>query len=216
MHAHRPDVTTDTRTTRQRILDTTAELFRRQGYTGTGLKQIVADANAPFGSLYHHFPGGKEQLGAETVRTSGAMYEELVMTVLRAAPDIVTGVRDAFLGAAAVLEETDYADACPIETVALEVSSTNETLRQACAEVFESWITAGTNEHAGAGITRAKARELTILFVSVLEGAFVLCRAQRNTEALRVASEYVPKVVRDALPASARAHRQRRRRSPSS
>jgi AcrR family transcriptional regulator len=45
--------------TKARILDTTAELFMRYGYTGTGLKQIVADANAPFGSLYHHFPGGK-------------------------------------------------------------------------------------------------------------------------------------------------------------
>ncbi len=49
--------------TKDRILDTTAELFRRYGYTGTGLKQVVAEAEAPFGSLYHHFPGGKEQLG---------------------------------------------------------------------------------------------------------------------------------------------------------
>src|SRR5271165_3677256 len=59
-------------TTRDRILDSSAELFRRQGYAGTGVKQIVASANAPFGSLYHFFPGGKEQLGAETLRSSGA------------------------------------------------------------------------------------------------------------------------------------------------
>jgi AcrR family transcriptional regulator len=185
--------------TRERILATTAELFRRRGYTGTGLKQIVAEANAPFGSLYHHFPGGKEQLGAEVIRSSGKMYEELVITILRSAPDIVTGIRDGFLGAAAVLEETDYADACPIETVALEVSSTNETLREACAEVFESWIEAGTAEHAGAGLSKAKARELTILFISALEGAFVLCRAMRNTEALEVAAELVSSMVEDTL-----------------
>ncbi len=185
--------------TRERILAATAELFRRQGYTGTGLKQIVAAANAPFGSLYHHFPGGKEQLGAEVIRSAGMMYEELVMTILRSAPDIVTGIRDAFLGAAALLAETDYADACPIETVALEVSSTNETLREACAEVFESWIAAGTSEHAGAGLPEAKARELTIVFISVLEGAFVLCRALRNTEALEVAAEIVSSLARDSL-----------------
>jgi AcrR family transcriptional regulator len=185
--------------TRERILASTAELFRRQGYTGTGLKQIVAAANAPFGSLYHHFPGGKEQLGAEVIRSSGAMYQELVLTILRAAPDLVTGVRDCFLGAAAVLEETDYADACPIETIALEVASTNDTLRAACAEVFEGWIVAGASEHVGAGLPRAKARELTILFVSALEGAFVLCRAQRNTEALEVAAELVSSLVEDAL-----------------
>jgi AcrR family transcriptional regulator len=185
--------------TRERILATTAELFRRQGYTGTGLKQIVAEANAPFGSLYHHFPGGKEQLGAEVIRTAGRFYEELVMTLLRDAPDIVTGVRDAFLAAAVILDETDYADACPIETVALEVSSTNETLRAACAEVFESWIEAGTSVHAQGGLPSATARELTILFISALEGAFVLCRAQRNTEALGVAAELVSSLVEDAL-----------------
>ena len=53
--------------TRERILDTTAELFQRYGYTGTGLKQIVANANAPFGSIYHHFPDGKAQLGGEVI-----------------------------------------------------------------------------------------------------------------------------------------------------
>ena len=48
--------------TKERIVNASAELFRRQGYTGTGLKQVVAEADAPFGSLYHFFHGGKEQL----------------------------------------------------------------------------------------------------------------------------------------------------------
>lgn len=196
--------------TKSRILETTAELFRRQGYSGTRLKQIVASANAPFGSLYHHFPGGKEQLGAEVIRSSGAMYEELIMTILEAAPDIVTGIRDCFSGAAEVLKATDYADACPIETVALEVSSTNETLRRACADVFESWIAAGTSHHAGAGISKKKARELTVLFIAALEGAFVLCRAQQSVEALEVAGEAVAAAVRSALPATKRVHRRPR------
>src|SRR5688572_31527497 len=100
--------------TKERILEQTAELFRRQGYTGTGMKQIVAAANAPFGSLYHFFPGGKEQLGQEVIRSSGLMYQQLIEAVVDASPDIVTGVENCFTGAAAVLEETDYADACPI------------------------------------------------------------------------------------------------------
>ena len=192
--------TRTTATTKERILQTTAELFRRQGYTGTGLKQIVAAANAPFGSLYHHFPGGKEQLGAEVIRSSGAMYQELIMTILEAAPDIVTGLSDCFTGAAAVLVATDFADACPIETVALEVASTNDTLRRACADVFESWIAAGTDHHARAGLPRAKARELTILFITALEGAFVLSRAMRSTEPLTSAGKYVAAAVSASMP----------------
>lgn len=212
-------MTTARGATRDRILETAAELFRRQGYNGTGLKQIVATAGAPFGSLYHHFPGGKEQLGAEAIRSSGAVYEDLVVSLLRAAPDVVTGVRDSLLAAAALLIETDFADACPIETVALEVSSTNDSLRQACADVFESWIRAGTAHHEDAGLSRAKARELTVLYISALEGAFVLCRAKRDTEALEVAAKHVSAVVRDALvsrdgtsAAGAQARRRRPRR----
>src|SRR5689334_11388302 len=126
--------------TKQRILDAAAALFQRYGYTGTGLKQVVAQADAPFGSLYHFFPGGKQQLGDAVVRRAGAMYLELVEAVYAAAPDPLTGITDVFEGAALVLEETDYVDACPIATVALEVASSNDTLRAATADVFESWI----------------------------------------------------------------------------
>jgi AcrR family transcriptional regulator len=185
--------------TRDRIVDSTAELFRRQGYTGTGVKQIVAEASAPFGSLYHFFPGGKEQLGAETIRTSGRMYLELFVTVVADAPDVVTGVEEFFSGAAQTLRETGYEDACPIATVALEVASTNEPLRQATADVFESWIDAGTVYFAGAGIPEQRARELALHMLSVLEGAFVFCRAMRTTEALEVAGPAVAAQVREAL-----------------
>src|SRR3954452_21091219 len=126
--------------TKERILDTSAELFRRQGYMGTGVKQIAAEASAPFGSLYHHFPGGKEQLGEEVIRWSGAMYGQLMPAIFDPAPDVVTAVRTFFDTAAEDLAESGYADACPIATVALEVASTSEPLRQATADVFGGWI----------------------------------------------------------------------------
>ena len=83
---------------------TSAELFRRQGYTATGVKQIVTEAQAPFGSLYHFFPGGKEELGAEAIRVSGALYEQLIPAVFDPAPDLVSAVRAFFAGAAAHLQ----------------------------------------------------------------------------------------------------------------
>jgi AcrR family transcriptional regulator len=185
--------------TRERIVDAGAELFRRQGYAATGVKQIVTEAQAPFGSMYHFFPGGKEELGAEAIRTSGALYEQLIPAVFDNAPDVVTGVRDFFAGAAAHLVETDYADACPIATVALEVSSSSETMRTACAEVFESWIAAGAARHGDAGVSPERARELTIAMLAALEGAFVLARALRSTEPLEIAGEMVAREVERAL-----------------
>jgi AcrR family transcriptional regulator len=184
--------------TKDRILDATAALFMRYGYTGTGLKQIVTNANAPFGSLYHHFPGGKQALGVEVIHRSGAMYEELVSSVFDAAPDMLSGVRDAFAGAAAVLVATDYADACPIETVALEVASSNEPLRIATAEVFASWTEAAASRFRAEGLADSVARELAIFFIAQLEGAFVLCRATRSTEPLDVAERVAVTVIEHA------------------
>src|ERR1700731_426640 len=166
--------------TRDRIVQRSAELFRHQGFAGTGVKQIVTEAAAPFGSLYHFFPGGKEQLGAEVIRTSGAMYIELFASIALQAPDVLTAVGDFFTGAAQTLQETDYADACPIATVALEVASINEPLRQATADVFETWIDAASAYFAAAGIAADAARALALSVLCLLEGAFVFSRAMRS------------------------------------
>jgi AcrR family transcriptional regulator len=203
--------------TRDRILDASEELFRRQGMTGTGLKQILEQAGAPFGSLYHHFPGGKDQLAAETIRRAGAYYGALVMELLVAEPELAAGMRSAFRGAGDTLVQTDYADACPIETVALEVASTNDTLREATAEVFESWLQGLTLLLVHEGIEERAARGLAHVVVSALEGAFILARTARSTEALEACAEsmatLVELAVRDARPPTRAAARRPRRRT---
>ena len=188
--------------TKDRILETTAALFRRHGYTGTGMKQIVQAANAPFGSVYHHFPGGKEQLGEEVIRRAGAMYGELFAEIARQADGPLEYVRDVFDGAAGTLVESGYEDACPIETVALEVASTNEPLRLATAEVFQSWLDGWAMylEHR-AGIEPERARTLAFELLGAMEGAFVLCRALRSPEPMHVAGAAAIERVRAALPA---------------
>jgi AcrR family transcriptional regulator len=166
---------------------------------GTGVKQIVAEAGAPFGSIYHFFPGGKEELGAETIRHSGRLYGLLLGEYAGPEVELAAGIRAFFEGAAETLRETDYADACPIATVALEVSSTNEALRKACADVFEAWIAGGTERFVAEGIPRERSRELVIQMIAALEGAFVLSRALRSTEPLERAGAMVVASIQAAL-----------------
>ena len=191
--------TKERESTRDRIMFASAELFMRQGYTGTGMKQIVAAAEAPFGSVYHFFPGGKEQLGDEVLRMAGDFFRRLFETIADDAPDLETGVRDFFDGAAQTLVDTAYVDACPIATVALEVASTNETLRVATADVFESWIAAITERGVAAGLESARARELAISLVALIEGGFMLSRAARSTEPMEAAGKTAADAVRAAL-----------------
>jgi AcrR family transcriptional regulator len=173
--------------TRERILYAAAELFRRQGYAGTGLNQVVAEAQAPFGSLYHHFPGGKQQLAEDVIRAGGAFFQEIVTAVYDAEPDAEAAVRAVFHGAAETLAATDFQDACPIATIALDVASTSDPLRRATAEVFDRWTTALTE--------RLDDRDHALAVLAALEGAFVLCRAQRTTAPMLAAGEMAAALV---------------------
>src|SRR5260370_9818558 len=123
-------------TTRERIIDAGVTLFRRQGYAGTGMKAIAKQASAPFGSIYHFFPGGKDELSAEVVRAAGRAYALLIPMFFDSEPDVAVATRNAFVGAAQTLRASDYADPCPIATLALEVASTHEPLRIATADVL--------------------------------------------------------------------------------
>jgi AcrR family transcriptional regulator len=192
--------------TRERIVERSAELFRRQGFAGTGVKQIVAEASAPFGSLYHFFPGGKEQLGEEVIRSSGAIYGQLIDAFYTPGEDPVAATRNLFATAAVSVRESDYADACPIATVALEVSSTSEPMRRACAEVFDSWIDGAAQRLSEGGLSRKRSRALAIELIAALEGAFVLARALRSTEPIEVAGSAVTASVRDALAKQRKRH----------
>jgi hypothetical protein len=102
-----------------------------------------------------------------------------------------------------VLRQTDYVDACPIATVALEVASSNEALRQATADVFESWIVAAAARLGDAGIDEDRARTLAIVLIELLEGGFLLSRAARTTDALDAARTAAIAVVKEALPPQA-------------
>ncbi len=195
-----PPSSSDTRT---RLLDNSAQLFGRYGFTGTGLKAILAASDAPFGSLYHFFPGGKEELGAEAVRQSGNTYLALVKVFFPPGGDVVAGTAQFFEVAAQVMELTEYVDSCPIATVALEVANTSEPMREACAEAFNSWLALLQTRFEEAGIEAMRASELAIELFCAIEGAFLLSRTTRSSKPLLVTGASSANAVRNALPTKA-------------
>lgn len=185
--------------TRARIQGAATMLFRRHGYSATGLKRIATAAEAPFGSIYHFFPGGKQQLAEHMIRTSGPEYGRMVLALLDSVPDPAESLVHAFGRAADDLAAADYADACPIGTVALEVASSNEVLRAATAEVFEQWVDAAA-QWFGRWVAGPKAAQsLACSMIMMLEGAFMLSRATRDPEPLRVAGRSMAELLRTTV-----------------
>lgn len=184
--------------TRDRFLGAATGLFRRQGYSGTGLKQIVAESGAPLGSLYHFFPGGKQDLALQAMSHTAERYQRLFDRVFAETADIGQATIKWFHWAARALEDSDFADGCPIGTVACEIASSNEALRQASQAVFDSWRSRVAAELVGAGVAPARARRLATFAVASLEGAIMLGRTQRSTQPLGDTGRVVAETLRSA------------------
>ncbi|MGQ4615243.1 LmrA/YxaF family transcription factor [Nocardia sp. R7R-8] len=185
--------------TRERLITAMAELLRTQGYAGTSVKQITVAARAPMGSLYHHFPGGKPELAAAALRTSGAAYLQLLPLLFDAHDDLREAIPAAFAAAAEQIEHTGWINMCPVGTVAGEVADSEPVLRDVAAEVITSWISEGTDYFIRRGLSAADARDLVLAVLTSLEGAFVLSRTLRSTEPLLAAGRFSSARIQQVL-----------------
>ena len=175
------------RSSRERLLDCAVDLLQRQGYRGTGLNELLERSGAPRGSLYHYFPGGKEQIGAEAIARAGGQVEAAIVHLLRAKPAVGDAV-EALAGLlAAGLEASDFERGCPIATTALEVTPRSEPIRAAAQASFDSWLAPLSERLQETGFDSEQAARRADLTIAALEGALVLARARQNADVLREA-----------------------------
>lgn len=185
--------------TRDRLVTAVAELMRVQGYSAITVKQITTASGAPMGSLYHHFPGGKPQIAAEALRTSGAAYIQLLPLLMDPHDDLRAAIPATFAAAAETIEQGGWMNMCPVGTVAGEISDSEPALRKVAAEVIVSWIDSGTSYFVHRGLTPQDARELILAILSALEGAFVLSRTLRSAEPLHAAGRAMAARINEVL-----------------
>ncbi|WP_188195668.1 TetR/AcrR family transcriptional regulator [Nonomuraea sp. SYSU D8015] len=166
--------------TRARLINAARTLVEERGYFGAGLNEMTDAGKAPRGSLYHHFPRGKDQLVAAALAASGQEIAALIRTLSEDAPNaraLVEAVLDAL---ADRMEEAGYAKGCPIATVALEVAATNDSLQKICAEAYDDWQGVLADHLVADGYAPDRAGALACSLLALIEGALVLARAQRS------------------------------------
>ncbi|WP_280358937.1 TetR/AcrR family transcriptional regulator [Nocardia otitidiscaviarum] len=188
--------------TRTRLVTAVAELMRVHGYSAVTVKQITTASGAPMGSLYHHFPGGKPQIAAEALRTSGAAYIQLLPLLMDPHDDLRAAVPAAFAAAADTIEQSGWMNMCPVGTVAGEIADSEPELRAVAAEVITDWIDRGTSYFVRRGLAPTDARETILAILSALEGAFILSRTLRSAEPLHAAGAAMAARLENLLKAS--------------
>jgi TetR/AcrR family transcriptional repressor of lmrAB and yxaGH operons len=177
--------------TRQRMLDTAADLFHSQGYHATGLTQLITAGGAPKGSLYFHFPGGKEQLAAEAVRLSSERTGALLEAILRDAPDAVTAIDRTVEALASFLTESDFQRGCPLATVALDAAAESEPIREACAAGYSSWHEVLAAYFGAQRLSAERSDVLATVVLAAIEGGLLLARTRRDLAPLRAVATHL-------------------------
>ncbi|HTQ18436.1 TetR/AcrR family transcriptional regulator [Mycobacterium sp.] len=171
---------------RAALIEKAATLFRRQGYAATGLNQILDEAGVKAGSLYHHFPQGKQQLAAAVVDTAGTGIEQLLRRFLatdRSVADIVDRWIDVLIAGLA----GDHRDGCPIEPIATESVHASAEVRAASARVFNGWSAAIAERLTSEGWSADEAERVALSVISLIEGALILSRIAGDPAALDAA-----------------------------
>ncbi len=188
--------------TRTRMIETTAGLVHRRGFHGTSLSEILEQSGAPRGSLYYHFPGGKEELVLEATREGVAVITQVLSETLTQASDPADGVRAFFGAAAGELRDSGYVFGCPVAPVILD-SPESSALAEVCREALEEWQRVLVEGLGSAGIEHRCAESLATVIVCGLEGGLLLARARRDTAPLETVAEELASMIRSALCRSA-------------
>jgi TetR/AcrR family transcriptional repressor of lmrAB and yxaGH operons len=180
-----------------RIEKVSSSLLARRGYNGMGLKAVSEAAGLPFGSIYHHFPGGKEEIAAAAVTTAGASIEALLRDLFSGGLED-RGIRAMFSFMAGQLAHTDWAKGCPVGTPALDGSADSEPVRQACEAVLGRWVGTLADALVRDGLRPKAARDLATTMIAAYEGAVLLARVQRSDAPLTVTAEAMVRLARAA------------------
>ncbi|WP_433604852.1 TetR/AcrR family transcriptional regulator [Prescottella agglutinans] len=181
--------------TKARLAESMLELIQTSGYCGTGLNAVTEHASAPRGSIYFHFPDGKEGLGVAAVELAAHRFEALIVEAAVSAGSPADAVRSAIEALTAIVSESNFRLGCPVSVVTLEMGAESERLRRTCATAFESWICPTAAFLEASGVDADEARSLATVVVSTIEGAVIVSRAMQTTQPLKSAADVVAEMI---------------------
>jgi TetR/AcrR family transcriptional repressor of lmrAB and yxaGH operons len=181
--------------TRDRIVVAASRLIQRQGYVGTGIKQIAQEAEATLGSVYHFFPGGKEAVAVAAMEHGREEFAALLRNALDGEDAPGAAVDACARTLATELRASGWIDGCPVTAAALETLGTDNPIQRACAEALASWQRLVADKLLGCGFPGPEAESLAATVVNTLEGAEVSAQITRSEKPLLLAGRHLSRLI---------------------
>lgn len=185
---------------REKILNAASRLFHMNGYHATGLSQILKESGAPKGSLYYHFPDGKEQLASEAIDVFKDIIAENIRDNIDLTKDPIEAFQEHFATIALKFDDVDKimanAISIPIGLLALETALVNENLRLKCENTYLLWESIYEEKLIAYGYDTNRATYISSVLNSLVEGGITLCLTKHSSQPLLDIIELIPLLLR--------------------
>lgn len=186
-------INVDSTDTRSRILQAAQRLFRKRGYHATGLNDILEMAQAPKGSMYHHFPAGKEEIGVCVIQNiTAGLLGLFAQSRARTTQAIV---RQAGEQLVVVAEKTQF-EICALYSAFVAERKTSPLLGEAVATAYGQMLDALQARMMQDGMTARVSKEKSQMVVALLEGGSLLAQARQDASLFRAAVKQAALICR--------------------
>ena len=190
----------ETPPTRDRLLSAMADALQRRGLHGVGLNEILRDAQAPKGVLYHHFPGGKTALAVAAISAITERITGSLEQALGQGPDPVAALERWVGGAMQHLAGSGFQRGCPLATVALESTPEDVEIRQALAAAFTAIRLRMASALQTLGLPAPHAEGLAALLLAAYEGGLLQARVAGSAVPMAQTTQTLLALLRASLP----------------
>ncbi|MFG6493695.1 TetR/AcrR family transcriptional regulator [Microbacterium sp. P03] len=164
--------------TRQHMIDGTVHLLARGGMQQTSFATVLEHTGAPRGSIYHHFPEGKDQMVSEAVAATGARSIAMIHAWRGETAEVIA---QRFLAAwRLLLTATNFSAGCAV--LAVTTSTESDDVRSDTARVFRTWSEELAALLIEGGLPEEHAPGMAALLIAASEGAVVMSRAEQRIE----------------------------------
>ncbi|BCN31777.1 TetR/AcrR family transcriptional regulator [Anaeromicropila herbilytica] len=182
--------------TRDKFIETASNLFGKKGYNATGLNEILAESGAPKGSLYYHFPKGKEQLALEALILAGNKITQSITSHIENIDNPIEAIIYNIENIADIIDKEHKTRDITISLIALETYLSSETLRKACEDLYQSLENIYADKLMKAGMSPEEAHEIGEVICAMMEGAITLSLTRQNGNPLRLIAKQIPNIVK--------------------
>lgn len=179
---------------KQTIIKSASDLIKLRGYFGAGIDEIRSEGRFSKGSLYHHFPGGKDEIIKAALEASADEYSEVFRKAMKGKGSAENGLKAVVDVYIAEFRKNGLKYGCPLASVAIDVSTGNEVLRRVCAAQFSYWINSAAAYLEYKNV-KSEFREKAEKFVLMLEGSLILARVMKSDRPLRLMKKEIRKML---------------------